>query len=114
MLGEDAASPSVVNRLPQIAREGRVYDDARIPYPGVSGSGVHRKLKAPGGTAVVKLGELLGGEAATQTSAQLSDQHIGDLLEQAHSLCGCLRQTPLAPLPLMDRAIEGSSHCGRG
>ena len=58
-LAERAAAARVVGGLAQVAREGGVDDDARVPRPRVVGGGVHRQLQAPRGAASVELDELL-------------------------------------------------------
>src|ERR1700678_643502 len=102
-LGVDLATTArVVGGLAQVAPEGGVDDDARVPRPGSAWSLVHRGLQAPRGAAPVELDELLRGEPPAQAPAQLGDQGFGDALQQRAALRRSGPQATLALLPLVD------------
>ena len=81
----DQPPAGVVDRLAQVAREGCVHDDRRIPRPWVLRGDFHRELQAPRGAPAVELGQFLGGEAPAEPFAQLDNERVDDPLQQ----CEC-------------------------
>ena len=110
--GLEPPSAGEVDRLAHVAREGGVGHRAGVPRPRRPRRDGVGEVQAPAGAAVIEVGELVDGEGAAETTAQLGVDARGHALERRALVGGGLGQAAFAGAPLVDRGVEAHRYSG--